>query len=117
PDVDGDRALVDRIAAGNLRALLALGDGGLDRTGNVEARSWLMLAGAVGEVAPDVVAIEPSWHHTYAIAAWTRLAAADDPGAAARPEPPPRHYPMPGPARLALHDALYALPRHRAAPA
>lgn len=109
PDVDGDRALVDRIAAGNLRALLALGDGGLDRTGNVEARSWLMLAGAVGEVAPDVVAIEPSWHHTYAIAAWTRLAAADDPGAAAGPEQPRLHYPMPDPARLALYEALYAL--------
>ena len=103
PDVEGDRALLDRIAAGNLRALLALGDEGLERTGNVEARSWLMLAGAVGDVVPDMVAIEPSWHHTYAIAAWT---APDD---APRPAPEPQHYPMPDPALLQLYEALYAL--------
>jgi 2,3-dihydroxyphenylpropionate 1,2-dioxygenase len=113
PDEAGDRALLDHIAAGNLRALLALGDDGLDRTGNVEARSWLMLAGAVGEVEPDVVAIEPSWHHTYAIAAWTRpdvarsLGAGTGDGRVAPAVPP--HYPMPDPALLPLYEALYAL--------
>lgn len=104
PDVDGDRALLDHIAAGNLRSLLTLDDAALDRTGNVEARSWLMLAGAVGEVAPDEVAIEPSWHHTYAIAAWTSLSGADDGDPTAG-----LHYPMPDPALLPLYEALYAL--------
>lgn len=100
PDVDGDRALVDRIAAGNLRSLLTLDDHALDRSGNVEARSWLILAGAVGEVVPDLVALEPSWHHTYAIAAWTTGTA---------PAAAPLHYPMPDPALLQLYEALYAL--------
>jgi 2,3-dihydroxyphenylpropionate 1,2-dioxygenase len=103
PDVDGDRQLVDRIATGNLRSLLAMDDHALDRTGNVEARSWLILAGAVGEAVPDEVTIEPSWHHVYAIAAWTTGT-----------EPPQvgvddLHYPMPDPARLALYEALYTL--------
>lgn len=103
PDVDGDRHLMARIEAGNLRALLALDDAALDRTGNVEARSWLMLAGALGERTPDVVAIEPSWHHVYAIAAWTT----------GEPITPPElHYPMTDPRLLALYEALYALRMH-----
>lgn len=100
PDVAGDKALMDRIASGNLRSLLALDDHALDRTGNVEARSWLILAGALGEAVPDEVALEPSWHHVYAIAAWT--------GNGASP-PAPLHYPMPDPDQLALYEALYAL--------
>jgi len=107
PDVAGDRALVERIAAGNLRALLALDDDALDRTGNVEARSWLILAGAVGEVVPDEVAVEPSWHHTYAIAAWTKGNGDGDRDGDTAAEP--LHYPMPDPARLPLYEALYAL--------
>ncbi len=108
PDVHGDRALLDRVAAGNLRALLALGDAGLDRTGNVEARSWLMLGGALGEVAPDEVALEPSWHHTYAIAAWTTPGATGVVGAGDGATWP-THYPMPSPSLLPLYEALYAL--------
>lgn len=104
PDVDGDRQLVDRIATGNLRSLLAMDDHALDRTGNVEARSWLILAGAVGEAAPDEVTIEPSWHHVYAIAAWTTGTTA--PTGAGVDD---LHYPMPDPGRLALYEALYTL--------
>ncbi|HEY8543419.1 MAG TPA: hypothetical protein VIL36_00155 [Acidimicrobiales bacterium] len=105
PDVEGDRRLVDRLAGGNLRALLAMDDHELDRTGNVEARSWLILAGAVGEVTPDEVAVEPSWHHVYAIVAWTKGGIGSD-AAAGRGD---LHYPMPDPGRLALYEALYAL--------
>jgi 2,3-dihydroxyphenylpropionate 1,2-dioxygenase len=122
PDVDGDKVLMERIAAGNLRALLALDDAALDRTGNVEARSWLILAGAVGEVVPDQVALEPSWHHVYAIAAWTRHAASTAPAAATPATPAgvqaaarPLHYPMPDPDQLALYEALYALRSDRSA--
>lgn len=100
PDVDNDRALMERIEAGNLRALLALDDAAMDRTGNVEARSWLMLAGALGERVPDTVGIEPSWHHVYAMAAWT---------GADQPEAEPLHYPMTDPRLLPIYEALYAL--------
>jgi 2,3-dihydroxyphenylpropionate 1,2-dioxygenase len=100
PDVENDRGLMDRIEAGNLRALLSLDDAGLDRTGNVEARSWLILAGALGERVPDVVRLEPSWHHVYAIAAWT---------SGLEPEPEALHYPVTDPRLLALYEALYEL--------
>jgi 2,3-dihydroxyphenylpropionate 1,2-dioxygenase len=103
PDVENDRLLVERIEAGNLRVLLTLDDAALDRTGNVEARSWLMLAGALGERVPDTVAIEPSWHHVYAMAAWT---------GAEQPEPEPLHYPMTDPKLLPIYEALYALRMH-----
>jgi len=44
-----------------------------DRTGNVEARSWLMLAGALGEVKPDFATFEENWHHTYAVLGWSQI--------------------------------------------
>ena len=100
PDSEHDRAWMDRIEAGNLRSLLTLDDAGLDRTGNVEARSWLILAGALGERIPDVTAFEPSWHHTYAVAAWT---------SGADRTLPPVHYPMILPELLPLYEALYEL--------
>lgn len=100
PDVEHDRAWMDRIEAGNLRSLLTLDDAGLDRVGNVEARSWLVLAGALGERIPDVTAFEPSWHHTYAIAAWTT--GHDQPETEL-------HYPIIRPDLVTLYEALYEL--------
>lgn len=103
PDVGTDEFLLRRIEGGNLRVLLDLGDEGLDRTGNVEARSWLMLAGALGERTPDTVSLEPSWHHNYAIVGWTGDGAE---GKAAEQE---LHYPVPRSDQLPLYEALYGL--------
>jgi 2,3-dihydroxyphenylpropionate 1,2-dioxygenase len=100
PDVANDVALMDQIRVGNLRALLAFDDAALDRSGNVEARSWVILAGALGDRVPDVVSFEPSWHHVYAIAAWTTEVAS---------APVNLHYPMTDPRLLRLYEALYAL--------
>lgn len=105
PDVAHDRALMNRLQAGNLRALLTLDDAGLDRTGNVEARSWLILAGALGDRVPEFAALEPSWHHVYAVAGWV-------PGQAVSDEP--LHYPPTDARRLALYEALYDLRMHPA---
>jgi len=71
PDLAFDRMIFGALEQGNLRRLLASSAAELDRTGNVEARSWLMLAGALGEVKPDVAAFEENWHHTYAVLGWT----------------------------------------------
>jgi 2,3-dihydroxyphenylpropionate 1,2-dioxygenase len=49
---------------------------------------------------PDTVGIEPSWHHVYAMAAWTGTEA---------PEAEPLHYPMTDPRLLPIYEALYAL--------
>ena len=98
PDVETDRGLYDRIKTGNLRSLLALDDATLDASGNVEARSILMLAGAIGDRLPDACAWEPSWHHTYAVFGWTTG------------EPPPAphlHYPEMPPARAQLARAIF----------
>lgn len=105
PDVGTDQAVLERMRAGNLRSLLTFDETELDRTGNVEARSWLMLAGALGEQVPDLVTLEPSWHHNYAIVGWS--------GQTGVPQPARKrddlHYPVPRADQLALYEALYAL--------
>ena len=100
PDLDTDEYLVARMRQGNLRALLALDDAAMDRTGNVEIRSWQILAGALGERTPDVVTLEPSWHHNYAIFAWTAAQEAGD---------GELHYPPFRADRVELSRALYEL--------
>ncbi len=72
PDLEFDKMVFDAAVQGNLRRLLAADAAELDRSGNVEARSWLMLAGALGEARPDQAVFEENWHHTYAILGWTR---------------------------------------------
>jgi len=95
-----DEKIVERISAGNLRHLLSLDEAALDATGNIELRSWLILAGVVGERRPDVVSYEPNWHHNYGTFGWTSLGAL----------PAPKLYYTPNPTRRAeLARALYAL--------
>lgn len=103
PDVATDIDLFERLRAGNLRALLALGEHRMDHTGNVEVRSWQILAGALGERPADMSAFEPSWHHTYGVLGWT---------SAVVPDPEPLHYPPLRPDLLAVTEALYALRMH-----
>lgn len=70
PDVKTDEALFARMCAGDLQHLVGLNERDLDRTGNIELRSTLMLAGAIGDRVPFAAQFEPSWHHTYATLAW-----------------------------------------------
>jgi hypothetical protein len=42
----------------------------LDRTGNIELRTWITLLGAVGRVGADVYCYEPSWHHGNCVLEW-----------------------------------------------
>jgi 2,3-dihydroxyphenylpropionate 1,2-dioxygenase len=73
PDLVTDRKLLEHISSGNLRHMLSMDEVALDRSGNDELRSWLMLAGIVGERKPDVVLFEPNWHHTYGVFGWLDL--------------------------------------------
>src|SRR5204862_513882 len=95
PDIDTDRVIFERLAAGNLRYLLSLDAAALDRSGNVECRSLQILAGMIGDRPPDSALFEPSWHHIYAVVGWTDLSPVK-----AVP-PPPRSWPeaavAPGP--------------------
>jgi 2,3-dihydroxyphenylpropionate 1,2-dioxygenase len=105
PDLAFDKELLAGIAAGRLRALVGLDAAVLDRTGNVELRCWACAAGALGERKPDLVSLEPSWHHNYASLGWF----------APPPSAPPPHYPAIRADRVALTRALHALAHDGAA--
>ena len=62
--------MLEKLAAGNLKSLIGYDETELDDTGNIELRCWACAAGALGERKPDVVSMDPSWHHNYASLAW-----------------------------------------------
>lgn len=101
PDIKTDTYILEKMTQGNLRVLLSLDERMLDHTGNVEARSWLMLAGALGERVPSQVALEPSWHHVYAMVSWDATSP--------ERELPELHYPIPSAKQLPIYEALYDL--------
>jgi hypothetical protein len=68
--VDYDRQLLDRLRAGRGPELAALTGEELDKTGNVELRTWITLLGALGDAKADVLCYEPSWHHGNAVVEW-----------------------------------------------
>src|SRR5262249_48808622 len=72
----------------------------LDDTGNIELRCWACAAGALGDRKPDVVSMDPSWHHNYASLGWT--AGHGEAHHAA-------HYPSIKPELVELTSALHAL--------
>jgi 2,3-dihydroxyphenylpropionate 1,2-dioxygenase len=100
PDLEFDRAVLARLEAGNLKSLIGYDAATLDRHGNVELRCWAVAAGLLGERKPDVVSLEPSWHHIYATLGF--LAAPPDVAAAP-------HYPAVRPERVSLTAALHRL--------
>jgi 2,3-dihydroxyphenylpropionate 1,2-dioxygenase len=61
---------VRRLAAGNLKSLIGYDEDELDRAGNIELRCWAAAAGMLGERKPDIVSMDPSWHHNYASLGW-----------------------------------------------
>src|SRR5215468_3080843 len=70
PDLAWDKRVLETLAAGNLKSLIGYDEAELDDTGNIELRCWACAAGALGERKPDVVSLDPSWHHDYATLAW-----------------------------------------------
>jgi len=70
PDFDYDRELLDTLRAGRGRELARVSGEELDKRGNIELRTWIILLGAVGDVGADVYCYEPSWHHGNAVVEW-----------------------------------------------
>ena len=70
PDLEFDKSLLEPLRLGRLKTLLSLDEKRLDDTGNVELRCWAIGAGALGERVPDVVQLDPSWHHIYGTLGW-----------------------------------------------
>lgn len=100
PNLTWDERTLEPLRKGNLRSLLMYDEKELDETGNIELRCWAVAAGALGERKPDVVQMNPSWHHNYASLAWW---------SPWTPEEHRPHYPSIAPALVKLTDALHGL--------
>jgi 2,3-dihydroxyphenylpropionate 1,2-dioxygenase len=100
PELAWDKRVLEALAAGRLKSLIGFDETELDDTGNIELRCWAAAAGALGERKPDVVSMDPSWHHHYASLAWIGTDAA---------QPRAPHYPAIKPELVALTSALHAL--------
>jgi 2,3-dihydroxyphenylpropionate 1,2-dioxygenase len=108
PELAWDKRALEKLAAGNLKSLIGYDETELDDTGNIELRCWACAAGALGERKPDVVSLDPSWHHNYASVGFFT------------PPPAPlgAHYPSIKPELVELTAALHGLahdPASRAA--
>ena len=91
--------MLEKLAAGNLKSLIGYDEAELDDKGNIELRCWACAAGALGERKPDVVSLDPSWHHNYASLAW--IGGGGEDRAA--------HYPSIKPVLVALTAALHGI--------
>jgi len=100
PNLAFDQAVLEPLRGGHLKSLAGYSEKALDDTGNIELRCWAVAAGALGERVPDVVQMDPSWHHNYASLGWW----SPPPSTAARP-----HYPSIDPALVPLTRAVHAL--------
>ena len=100
PELAWDRLLLEKLAAGKLKSLIGFDEAELDDTGNIELRCWACAAGALGERVPDIVSLDPSWHHNYASLGWT--------GGGAEPRHE-AHYPSIKPELVELTSALHGL--------
>ncbi len=99
PDLAFDKAVLEPLSRGNLKSLIGLNEQQLDDTGNIELRCWAVAAGMLGERKPDVVELNPSWHHNYASLGFWRPVT---------PQAAP-HYPATRPELVTLTAALHAL--------
>jgi 2,3-dihydroxyphenylpropionate 1,2-dioxygenase len=99
PDLSWDQRVLEKLATGNLKSLIGFDEGELDDTGNIELRCWACAAGALGERKPDVVSLDPSWHHNYASLGWIN----------AKPAEHTAHYPSIKPELVELTAALHEL--------
>jgi 2,3-dihydroxyphenylpropionate 1,2-dioxygenase len=99
PELSWDSKVLEKLAAGNLKSLIGYDEAELDDTGNIELRCWACAAGALGERKPDIVSMDPSWHHNYASLGWyTPQGTAQE-----------AHYPSIKPELVELTSALHAL--------
>jgi 2,3-dihydroxyphenylpropionate 1,2-dioxygenase len=105
PELAWDKHVLEKLATGNLKSLIGYSEAELDDTGNIELRCWACAAGALGERKPDMVQLDPSWHHNYASLGWFG-------GEEAARAP---HYPSIKPELVELMSALHALAHSDAA--
>lgn len=99
PDIAFDTQALERIRAGHLKSLVGYSESELDASGNIELRCWAVAAGALGDRVPDIVQMDPSWHHNYASVGFV-----SEPATISAP-----HYPTIDPQLVGLTQALHGL--------
>lgn len=99
PELAWDNKVLEKLASGNLKSLIGYDETELDDTGNIELRCWACAAGALGERKPEIVAMDPSWHHNYASLGWVGSQVGDHAA----------HYPSIKPELVELTSALHGL--------
>lgn len=100
PELNWDNQALEKLKVGNLKSLIGYDEAELDDTGNIELRCWACAAGAIGERKPDIVSMDPSWHHNYASLGW--IGGNSD-------KPYEAHYPSIKPELVELTEALHGL--------
>jgi aromatic ring-opening dioxygenase catalytic subunit (LigB family) len=70
PEVDYDRRLLDTLRDGRGGEWARITAEELDKTGNIELRTWIIVLGAIGDRRAEVYCYEPSWHHGNAVVEW-----------------------------------------------
>ena len=70
PDIGWDRDMLEVLKQGRGEELARVTAAELDKTGNIELRTWITLLGAVGGARADVYCYEPSWHHGNCVLEW-----------------------------------------------
>jgi 2,3-dihydroxyphenylpropionate 1,2-dioxygenase len=104
PELSWDNKALEKLKAGNLKSLIGYDETELDDTGNIELRCWACAAGALGERKPDIVSMDPSWHHNYASLGWV----------GSQIEERAAHYPSIKPELVELTSALHGLAHQEA---
>jgi 2,3-dihydroxyphenylpropionate 1,2-dioxygenase len=70
PDIGWDRDMLEVLKQGRGEELARVTAEELDKTGNIELRTWITVLGAVGDAPADVYCYEPSWHHGNCVLEW-----------------------------------------------
>jgi 2,3-dihydroxyphenylpropionate 1,2-dioxygenase len=67
PDFAFDYWAIAQMEKGNHEALVNLTSEQLDLVGNTEMLSWMILFGAMGNQAGELITYQPTWHHGHAV--------------------------------------------------
>ncbi|MES1261908.1 MAG: hypothetical protein ABUS49_09235 [Acidobacteriota bacterium] len=67
PAYDFDYWAIEQMEHGNLDALLDLTNEQLDEAGNTELLPWMVMFGAIGRQAGELLTYQPTWHHGHAV--------------------------------------------------
>ena len=67
PDFEFDYWAIAQMEKGNNEALLNLTSEQLDVVGNTEMLSWMIMFGAIGNIAGELITYQPTWHHGHAV--------------------------------------------------